>query len=89
MRQISVNLARLRYNFADAGVGNEPYFKIEQAMPVEQLAPLQATCCPMELAAIRQAGHIILRFYHEVATSLAQKHGLAYPSELERIMITL
>src|SRR5262249_51541476 len=59
MRHICVNLARLRHNFADAEAGEEPFFKIEQAMPVEQLAPLQATFCPLEIEAIRQAGAIL------------------------------
>ena len=40
LRQICVNLARLRYNFSDAYVGEEPYFKIEQILPIEQLSPL-------------------------------------------------
>lgn len=87
LRHMCVNLARLRHNFADAGVGEEPYFKIEEAMPIEQLAPLQATYCPMEPEAMRQAGHIILRFYQETASSLAQTHGIPYPAELERLMV--
>lgn len=88
MRHICVNLARLRYNFADADVGEEPYFKVEQAMPVEQLAPLQATFCSLELEAIRQAGVVLLQFYREVATSLAEAHGLVYPTVLEKLMMT-
>lgn len=87
MRHICVNLARLRHNFADEGVGEEPFFKIEQALPVEQLAPLQATFCPLELAAIRQAGAVILQFYREVATALAASHGLTYPAALEKVML--
>jgi hypothetical protein len=87
MRQICINLARLRYNFEDAGVGDEPYFKIEQAMPVEQLAALQVTFCPLEARAIRAAGLVILQFYREVATELAEAHGLPYPAELERLML--
>jgi lincosamide nucleotidyltransferase len=86
MRHICVNLARLRYNFADEGVGEEPFFKVEAAMPVEQLAPLQATFCPLEIEAIRQAGAILLQFYREVATTLAERHGLVYPAELARVM---
>jgi len=87
MRHMCVNLARLRHNFADAGVGEEPYFKIEEAMPIEQLAPLQATYCPMEYEAMRQAGRIILRFYQETVSSLAQTHGIPYPAELERVLV--
>jgi len=37
LRRFCVNLARLSNNFADADVGNEPYFKLEKALPVEQL----------------------------------------------------
>jgi hypothetical protein len=87
MRHICVNLARLRHNFADASVGEEPYFKVEQAMPVEQLAPLQVTFCSLEIDAMRQAGAILLQFYREAATTLAERHGLAYPVELERVML--
>lgn len=87
MRKICANLARLRYNFEDAGVGDEPYFKIEQAMPVEQLAALQVTFCPLELTAMREAGLAILQYYREVATELAAAHGLPYPAELERLAL--
>ena len=87
MRHICVNLARLQHNFADEGVGEEPFFKLEQAMPVEQLAAIQATFCPLEREAIRQAGAILLQFYREVATVLAERHGLVYPAELERAML--
>jgi len=87
MRHICVNLARLRHNFADADIGEEPYFKVEQAMPVAELAPLQATFCPLEAEAIRQAGLVILQFYKEAAIELAEAHGLVYPAELERMMV--
>jgi hypothetical protein len=87
MRRICVNLARLRYNFEDAGVGDEPYFKMEQAMPVEELAVLQATFCPLEIGALRAAGFVILQFYQEVVTELAAAHGLPYPAELEHLAL--
>lgn len=87
MRRICANLARLRYNFADGGVGDEPFFKIEQTMPVEQLAALQVTFCPLEITALRAAGLVILQFYREVATELAAAHSLTYPAELERLAL--
>ena len=86
LRNICVNLARLRHNLADPDVGDEPYWKIELAMPVEQLAPLQATFCPLELKAIRRAGQTLLDFYREVATILANTHGIPYPTELDRVI---
>lgn len=87
MRNTCINLARLHHNFADADIGEEPYFKIEHAMPVEQLASLKNSYCPMEEGAICQAGQIVLQYYKKVATSLAQRHDIPYPVELERIMV--
>lgn len=87
MRHICINLARLQHNFLDPDVGDEPYWKIEQAMPVAQLAPLQATFCSLELDAICQAGQILFQFYKDVATTLAARHGIAYPAALEKVMM--
>lgn len=87
LRQICVNLVRLRYNFSDAYGGEEPYFKIEQALPVEQLSPLQTTYCAMEYEPMLQAGLVICRFYQDIAPSLAKVHNLTYQTDLERMMI--
>lgn len=87
VRQICVNLARLRYNFSDAYVGEEPYFKVEQVLPVEQLSSLQVTYCPMEYEAMLQAALVIFRFYQDVAPTLAEQHSIAYQTELEQMML--
>jgi len=87
LRSYCVNLARLRHNFSDPDVGSEAYFKVEHVLPVEQLAPLQATYCPLERNAMLQAGLALVRFYQELAPLLVQTHGIAYPDGLERVMI--
>ena len=87
LRWICVNLARLRNNFSDAGVGEEAYFKIENEIPVEQLGALQGTFCPMERDAMLKAVFAIIGFYQELAPPLAQIHGLRYSHDLERVMI--
>src|SRR5258708_15566521 len=51
LRLSCVNLARLRENFQAPPEG---YEKVEQAILVEQLAPLQATFCPLERDAMLQ-----------------------------------
>jgi hypothetical protein len=86
LRRYCVNLARLRQNFSDPDVGAEGYFKVEQALPVEQLSALQATYCPLEQGAMLQAALVIIRFYQELAPLLAQTHGISYPAELDRVM---
>ena len=83
LRLTCVNLARLRQNFQAEAEG---YEKVEQAIPVEQLAPLQATFCLMERGAMLQAAIVIVRFYQELAPPLARAHGVPYPIELERVM---
>jgi predicted nucleotidyltransferase len=87
LRSICVNLARLRNNILDEEAGEEPYFKIENVIRVEQLTDLQDTFPPLEKEAIVKAGLAILRFYQEIAPSLAQMHGIPYPHELERVMM--
>jgi predicted nucleotidyltransferase len=83
LRLTCINLARLRQNFE---VEAEGYEKVEQAIPIGQLAPLQATFCPMERSAMLQAALVIVRFYQELAPSLTQAHGIVYPSDLEQMM---
>jgi Streptomycin adenylyltransferase len=88
LRRYCVNLARLRQNFSDPDVGSDSYFKLEQAVPAEQLSSLQATFCPMEPGAMLEAALVIVRFYQELAPLLARTHGVPYPAELERVMYT-
>lgn len=86
LRTCCFNLARLQQDLADEEVGEEEYFKIDSELPVEKLAPLRDTYCPMEPAAMLQAAHTVLRFYQAVARPLAHTHNLPYPAELERVM---
>jgi predicted nucleotidyltransferase len=87
MRQICVNLARLRYNFSDAYLAKEPYFKVEQAIPIEQLSSLQTTYCAMGYEPILQAARVVCRFYQEVAPNLAKAYNLTYQTDLEQMMM--
>jgi predicted nucleotidyltransferase len=83
MRRTCVDLARLRHNPAAALDG---YEKVEYALPVSQLAPLASTVCPLERGAMLKAAGLIVDFYRELASELAQAHGVAYPTDLDRMM---
>ncbi len=87
LRSICVNLARLQNNFSDEGVGEEPYFKIEYAIDVEKLSPLETTFCPMEKNAMLESVQGIVQFYKEIAPHLAQSHTIPYPKNLEKVMV--
>ncbi len=83
MRLTCVNLARLQQNFSAKAEG---YEKVEQILSAEQLAPLKESICLMERDAMLQAALIIVRYYQELAPSLAQAHGIPYPTDLARVM---
>jgi hypothetical protein len=87
MRQICMSLARLRHNFHDIYAHKEPYFKVEYALPVEQLSPLETTFCPMEYEAMLQACYVICQFYQGAAPELAKAHDMAYQTDLEQLMM--
>jgi len=87
LRRYCINLARMRNNFSDADTGDEPYFKIDKTMQVEQLSALKDTFCPIEKGAMLKSSISIVRFYKELAISLAQAHEIPYPEALERIMV--
>ena len=70
-------------NFQAAAEG---YEKLEQALPVEQLSPLQDTFCPLEQSAMLQAALVSVRFYQELAPPLAKAHGITYTADLDRVM---
>jgi predicted nucleotidyltransferase len=83
LRRYCINLVRLRHDFSAAADG---YEKVEQAIPVEQFAALQPTCCPLESEAMLQAALVIVRFYQELAPPLARRYDIPYPAALARLM---
>jgi predicted nucleotidyltransferase len=83
LRRSCVNLIRLQQDFS---AETEGYEKVEQAVPIEQLAPLQATFCPIERGAMLQAALAIVQFYQGLAPSLAGEHGIPYPADLDRML---
>jgi predicted nucleotidyltransferase len=83
LRLACVNLALLTENFSAAPEG---YEKVEQALKGEQLAPLEATCCPLERSAMLQAALVLVHFFQELAVPLARRYGIAYPTALQQVM---
>lgn len=87
LRGICVNLARLDHNFGEAEVGDEPYYKVENALPVERIAGLRAALGPMEREAMLRSAFVTLHFYQTVAHELTRAHRLDYPDALEQVMV--
>jgi hypothetical protein len=84
LRRQCVTLARLRHAFTAPAEG---YEKVDVALPLEQLSPLQTTFCPLDRDAMLQAIQVIVWFFQDVAPPLARAHGLIFPAALERVML--
>jgi hypothetical protein len=83
MRRTCVDLARLA---VDATKIPEGYEKVEFVVPLERLAPLEPTFCPLDRDALLRAARSIVDFYRQIAPPLAQAHGIVYPAVLENVV---
>jgi hypothetical protein len=77
-----LKLARLRQDFT---AEHTAYSGVERVVPESELRLLEATCCPLEAAAMLDAARTLVEFYRGVAPSLTAQHSLTYPAELDRI----
>jgi hypothetical protein len=87
LRGYCMSLARLQHDFTAEAALDGPYFKIEKAVRIAGLAPLQTTFCPPEPAALLRSAHLVLRTYQELAHPLTCAHWLDYPEDLELLML--
>ena len=87
LRGYCISLLRLQNDFSDHEAGDEPYFKIEKAISVEQLSRLEATFGPLERRHLYQAGKVVAGMYKDLAPSLAHAHGISYPLNLEMVLM--
>lgn len=83
LRRHCVNLVRIQHG---AEAQEEVYEKLEKAIPVSDLAALQATFCPMERRAMLPAALDVVGFFREHAPRVAAAYGSEYPTELALLM---
>lgn len=83
LRRYCVNLLRIEHGIE---AQEEAYEKLEEAVPVSELAALQPTFCPMERDAILRATLDVVSFFREHAPQVARAYGSEYPAALERMM---
>ena len=79
-----MNLVRIEHGVEAL---DEPYEKLEKAVPVSDLAALQTTFCPMKRDAMLRAALEVVRFFRERAPRVAGAYGSDYPAELEQLMV--
>jgi hypothetical protein len=85
LRLKCVNVARLKHEFYSAGMAG--YERLEQAADAQDLESLRATFCPLERGAMLEAAGRLIGFYLSTAPSLAAEHGIAYPADLEAVVM--
>ncbi len=83
LRRMILNLARLEIGLEP---DDEAYWKVDGALEPDRLAALQATAASLDLAPMRDAGLALIDLYREVAPTLAARHGIEYPTELDRLL---
>lgn len=88
LRRVCISLARLHHDLSDPEVGDDPYFKVDKALPAEALASLRETFVPLDRAAMLAAVGTIIDLYRRLAAPLAEEQGVRYPVELERLMLS-
>ena len=85
LRLKCVNVARIKHEFFS--VGRVGYKDLEQAADAEDLEALRATLFPLERDAILEAAGRLVGFYLRTAPPLAAEHEIAYPADLEAVVL--
>ena len=83
LRHYCVNLIRIEQ---DVEVEDEPFWKLDSAMPADRLDPLRSTFVPIDRDELVRAGREILEFFRRLAPIVARSKGISYPSELDALV---
>jgi hypothetical protein len=88
LRGMCANLLRLANDPTDPEVGDEPYWKIELTLSDGELARLAPSLNTLEPASMLATAQSLASLYSEIGHELAVAHGLTYPEELERTVLS-
>jgi predicted nucleotidyltransferase len=85
LRLKCVNVARLKHEFFSTDLVG--YERLEQAADAQDLESLRATLCPLEREAMLETAGRLVGLYLRTVPPLAAEHGIAYPADLEAVVI--
>jgi predicted nucleotidyltransferase len=85
LRLKCVNVARLKHDFFSVGMVG--YKNLEHAADAQDLQALRTTLCPLEREAMLEAAGRLIGFYLRTVPPLAAQHGIAYPADLEAVVM--
>jgi hypothetical protein len=78
-------VARIKHDFFSVGMVG--YKDLEQAADARDLEALRRTVCTLEREAMLEAAGRLVGFYLHTAPPLATHHGIAYPADLEAVVM--
>jgi predicted nucleotidyltransferase len=85
LRLKCVNIARIKHEFYSVGMVG--YKGLEEAADAQDLESLRATLCPLEREAMLEAAGRLAGFYLRTAPPLAFQQQIAYPADLEAVVM--
>jgi hypothetical protein len=85
LRLKCVNIARIKHEFYSVGMVG--YKGLEEAADAQDLESLRATLCPLEREAMLEAAGRLAGFYLRTAPPLAFQQQIAYPEDLEAVVM--
>jgi hypothetical protein len=85
LRLKCVNIARIKHEFYSVGMVG--YKGLEEAADAQDLQSLRATLCPLEREAMLEAAGRLAGFYLRTAPPLAFQQQIAYPADLEAVVM--
>jgi lincosamide nucleotidyltransferase len=85
LRLKCVNIARIKHEFYSVGMVG--YKGLEEDADAQDLESLRATLCPLEREAMLEAAGRLAGFYLRTAPPLAFQQQIAYPADLEAVVM--
>lgn len=85
VRLMCINIARLKHELFSTGMVG--YERLEQAADAQDLESLRATLYPLEREAMLEAAGRLVGLYLRTVPPLAAEHGIAYPADLEAVVM--
>lgn len=83
LRRHCVNLVRIDHGL---WAGDEPYEKLDRAVPADSLTWLGLTFVPPAAGEMVRAATELVRLHADLGRLVARRHGVEYPTELAAIM---
>jgi predicted nucleotidyltransferase len=87
LRRCCLGIARVAHDATDADAAEDPYFKVDEVLPAQQLAVFAQSTGAIDAGSMVASARHLASIYGQLAPAVARRHGLEYPHALERLML--